>query len=181
MVPFRHRDLLGSRGDPIPQRLHEINLLIDRKIVKPRRRCGNHLGHGGSTFDQDYSAKPCTGKARTDDGSAKTAVRLETRQRVGDTPGRNQSRSSSSWGKTQVSWRYRCEPDRASPNKSLKQRLPFSSPLMFFSSRMNLEREPQTSYYQPHLIPYSSPENSRPSWQTTNSAHRSQHEAYSFR
>ena len=50
--------------------------------------------------------------------------RTVSSRRVGGAPGWDQSRLTRSWGKAQVSWRHRCEPHRASPNKSLKQTLP---------------------------------------------------------
>jgi hypothetical protein len=45
-VPLRHRNLLRGRSNPVPERLHKIDLLIDREIVKPWRRSGAYLGHG---------------------------------------------------------------------------------------------------------------------------------------
>jgi hypothetical protein len=55
-VQLRHRNLLSSCRDSIPERLHEIDLLVDREIVEPWRRSGDYLGHGENSYDQEYIA-----------------------------------------------------------------------------------------------------------------------------
>jgi hypothetical protein len=44
LVPVRYGDLIRCRSDAFPQRLHVIDLLVDRELVQSRRRDGNRLG-----------------------------------------------------------------------------------------------------------------------------------------
>ena len=53
-VPFGNGNLLSGRRDPVPERLHEIDLLVDREIVEPWRRSGDYLGHGKNSYDREY-------------------------------------------------------------------------------------------------------------------------------
>jgi hypothetical protein len=53
-MPLRHGNLLRGCSDPVPERLHEIDLLVDREIVEPWRRSGDYLGHGENSYDQEY-------------------------------------------------------------------------------------------------------------------------------
>jgi hypothetical protein len=62
-MPLRYGNLLRSSSDPIPERLHEIDLLIDREIVEPWRRNGDYLGHGKSSYDREYIVNQRSRKA----------------------------------------------------------------------------------------------------------------------
>jgi hypothetical protein len=44
-MPLRHRNLLRGRSNPVPERLHEINLFVDREIVESWRRSGAYFRH----------------------------------------------------------------------------------------------------------------------------------------
>lgn len=51
-VPLGHRNLLSGRRDLVPERLHEIDLFVDREIVEPWRRNWDY-GHGESFYDRE--------------------------------------------------------------------------------------------------------------------------------
>jgi hypothetical protein len=53
-MPLRHGNLLRGCSDPIPERLYEINLFVDREIVEPWRRSRAYLGHGENSYDREY-------------------------------------------------------------------------------------------------------------------------------
>jgi hypothetical protein len=53
-MPLRHGNLLRGCSDPVPERLHEIDLFVDREIVEPWRRSGAYLGHGKNSYDREY-------------------------------------------------------------------------------------------------------------------------------
>jgi hypothetical protein len=53
-VPLRHRNVLRRFRDPVPERLYEIDLPVDREIVKPWRRRGAYIGHGKKSYARKY-------------------------------------------------------------------------------------------------------------------------------
>jgi hypothetical protein len=55
-VPLGHGNLLRGRRDPVPERLRETDLLVDREIVEPWRRSGAYFGHGENSYDREYIA-----------------------------------------------------------------------------------------------------------------------------
>ena len=62
-VSLGYGNLLRSCCDPVPERLHEINLLVDREIVKPWRRSGDHLGNEEYPYEREYIANRKSRKA----------------------------------------------------------------------------------------------------------------------
>jgi len=44
-VPRRRRHVVRSTRDSVPERLHAVDLIFDRKIVETRRRNGERLAH----------------------------------------------------------------------------------------------------------------------------------------
>ena len=46
LLPVLQRDLARGRGDAIPERLHVVDLALDRKRVEPRRRQRQGVRHG---------------------------------------------------------------------------------------------------------------------------------------
>jgi len=53
-MPLGYRNLLRGRSNPLPERLHEIDLFIDREFVEPWGRGGNYLGHEENSSDRKY-------------------------------------------------------------------------------------------------------------------------------
>ena len=52
-VPLGHGNLFTGRRNPVPERLHKIDLLVDRKIVEPWRRSGDYPGQGENSYDRE--------------------------------------------------------------------------------------------------------------------------------
>jgi hypothetical protein len=51
-MPLGHRNLLRDRRNAGPERLHEIDLFLDREVAEPWRRGGNYLGRA-----ENFSAR----------------------------------------------------------------------------------------------------------------------------
>jgi hypothetical protein len=53
-VPLGHGNLLRGRSNPVPERLYEIDLFVDREVVEPWRRGRDYLGHEENSSDRKY-------------------------------------------------------------------------------------------------------------------------------
>jgi hypothetical protein len=70
-VPLRYRNLLRGRRDPVPERLYEIDLLLDREVVEPWRRGGDYLGHAENSYDREYIGNQVSRKVDKPDEGAR--------------------------------------------------------------------------------------------------------------
>ncbi len=66
-VPVRHWHTIGIRGDPVPQRLHVRDLLVDGKVVEVRWRRASLVSHDRESYHSvsmsSRDAHRCTGCA----------------------------------------------------------------------------------------------------------------------